>query len=88
VASIADRVVVVSAADGEPALLDAVASVIGGRPIKVANRITDSADWRDRVDILLPDSRIAARAAAIGTRAVGSLGSAIAALADVLEPPQ
>jgi hypothetical protein len=88
VRSIADRVVVVSAASGEPALLDAVAAVIGGSPLKVANRVTDPGRWAERADILLPDSRLGIRAAALGTRALGSLGSAIGTLADSLETPR
>lgn len=85
IAHSADRVVVVGAASGEPALLDAVATVIGGEPIKVANRLADPSEWAGRADFLLPDSRLGARAAAVGTRALGSLGSGIAALADALE---
>jgi hypothetical protein len=85
IAAVADRVIVVGSAAGEPALLDAVASVIGGDVIKVANRVTDPGDWPDRADALLPESRLGARAAALGTRAIGSLGSEVAALADALE---
>jgi hypothetical protein len=85
IAGIADRVIVVAAASAEPALLDAVALVIGGAPIKVVNRVVDPDGWEGRADLLLPDSRLAARAAAIGTRPLGSLGSAIARLADALE---
>jgi hypothetical protein len=82
------RIVVVAAAGGEPALLDAVAAVVGGGAIKVANRVTDPDGWADRADFLLPDSRLGARAAAVGTRALGSLGSSVAALADALELPR
>jgi hypothetical protein len=85
IASVADRIAVVAAATGEPALLDAVATVIGGDPVKVVNRVAESGDWAERADILVPDSRIAARAATIGTRPLGSLGAAVAALADALE---
>jgi hypothetical protein len=81
---IADRVAIVAAASGEPALLDAVAAVIGGDPLKVVTRIGEPGNWQRRADILVPDSRIAARAAALGTRALGSTGSGIAALADAL----
>jgi hypothetical protein len=88
IASVADRVAVVAGASGEPALLDAVAAVIGGGPVKVVNRATDASDWHQRADIVLPDSRLAARAAAIGTRPLGALGTAIAQLADALEPPR
>jgi hypothetical protein len=85
VATIAQRAVVVAAGSGEPALLDAVASVIGGDPVKVANRVTDPGEWGSRAAVLLPDSRVAARAAALGTRALGPLGTGISALADALE---
>lgn len=84
VARVADRVVVVCSAAGEPALLDAVAGVVGGGPVKVANRVVDPAEWRGRADFVLGDSRLGARAAALGARAPGSLGSAIAALAEAL----
>jgi hypothetical protein len=84
VGRIADRVAIVAAASGEPALLDAVAAVIGGDPLKVVTRIGAPGDWQRRADILVPDSRIAARAAALGARTPGSTGSRIAALADAL----
>jgi hypothetical protein len=85
IADVADRIVVVTAASGEPALLDAVATVVGGNALKVANRVTEPALWEARADVRLPESRMAARAATMGTRALGPLGSAIAALADALE---
>jgi hypothetical protein len=85
IADVADRVVVVGAGSGEPALLDAVVAVIGADALKIANRVVDAAGWGDRADFVLPDSRLAARAAALGTRALGSLGSTVAALADALE---
>jgi hypothetical protein len=86
--SVADRVVVVAPGTGEPALLDAVASVVGSGALKVANRVADPAAWEGRADIQLPDSRLAARAAAVGTRPLGALGAAITALADALEVAQ
>lgn len=79
-----DRIAVVAAASGEPALLGAVAAVIGGETVKVVTRVGDPADWQGRADILLPDSRLGARAAALGTRALGACGSGIAELADAL----
>jgi hypothetical protein len=63
----------------------AVALVLGGEPVKVANRVVDPAGWEGRADVLIPDSRIAARAAPLGTRPLGPLGAAIADLADALE---
>jgi hypothetical protein len=85
IAGVADHVVVVVAAAAEPALLDAVALVVGAPAIKVVNRVVEPDPWRGRADLLLPDARFAARAAAIGTRPLGPLGSAIGALADALE---
>jgi hypothetical protein len=95
---VADRIVVVAAASGEPALLDAVASVLigsmpsagdavgsGGWLTRVANRVIDPVDWQSRADLAIPESRIAARAAVMGTRAPGPLGAAISELADSLE---
>jgi hypothetical protein len=88
VAEMADRVVVVGGATGEPALLDAVAGVIGSGAWKVVNRVVEPDAWERRADTLVPDSRMAARAAALGTRALGPLGAAIAGLADALEAPR
>jgi hypothetical protein len=85
VAPIADRVAIVSAATGEPALLDAVVNVIGGQPVRVVTRVGDEGEWAKRADVLLPDSRIGARAAALGTRALGSMGAGIARIVDALE---
>jgi hypothetical protein len=85
IAGVADHVVVVASASAEPALLDAVALVIGTAAIKVVNRVVEPDQWRGRADLLLPDARLAARAAAIGTRPLGPLGAAIGALADALE---
>jgi hypothetical protein len=85
VARIADAVAVVAAGSSEPALPAAVALVLGGEPVKVANRVVDPAGWEGRADVLIPDSRIAARAAPLGTRPLGPLGAAIADLADALE---
>jgi hypothetical protein len=85
IATTADRIAVVTAATGEPPLLDAVAAIVGDRPVKVVNRLADPMTWAGRADLQLPDSRIAARAAAIGTRPLGSLGAAITELADALE---
>jgi hypothetical protein len=85
IAALVDRVVVVGAGSAEPALLDAVAGVVGGDAIRVANRIVDPGDWAERADFVLPDSRVGVRAAALGTRAIGSLGAGMHALADALE---
>jgi hypothetical protein len=84
-ARLADRVAVVASASSEPALAAAVALVLGTQPITIANRVIEPGAWEGRADIFVPDSRIAARAAPMGTRPLGPLGSAISALADALE---
>src|SRR4051794_10112236 len=86
----ADRLLVVAGAEAEPALLEAVASILGDNAIKIANRVgarddADAAQWKGRADALIPDARMGARAAAMGTRARGPLGTAIAEIADALE---
>ena len=80
-----DRVVVVASPAQEPPLADAVAYVLGGEPIKVLNRAGDPGPWQGRADVVIPDARIAARAAVVGARPLGALGAAIAELADRLE---
>jgi hypothetical protein len=82
----ADRVAIVASATHEPALADAVAFVIGGAPVKVVTRAVDAGRWSGRADIFIPDARMAARAALLGTRPLGALGRAIGALADALDP--
>jgi hypothetical protein len=84
-ARIADRVVVVAAAASEPALAAAVRLVLGGGVTTVVNRVVERGSWEARADIFIPESRIAARAAMLGTRALGPMGAAIADLADGLE---
>jgi hypothetical protein len=81
----ADRVAIVAAGSDEPALASAVAMVLGGEPLTVVNRVVQEAEWHGRADVFVPDSRIGARAAAMGTRPIGPLGTAIAGLADRLE---
>jgi len=80
----ADRTVVVAAAGSEPALAGAVGLVLGGDALTVVNRVVEPDAWRGRADVFIPDARVAARAALIGTRPLGPLGAAIAELADAL----
>jgi hypothetical protein len=84
-ARLADGVAVVASATAEPALLDAVANVLGGDPVKVVNRVGETGDWQARADLVVPESRLGIRASALGAKALGPLGGAIAQLADVLE---
>lgn len=81
VAGVADRTVVVGRADGEPALLAAVASILGPGVVRVVTRGDDPAD---RADFAIGESRLAGHAAALGSRAVGSVGADIVSLADAL----
>lgn len=90
----ADRVVVVGSAAGERALLEAVATIIGGQPLRVLNRWASDPDANEpggaalpRNFLTVPESRIAARAAVMGTRPLGALGVAIGALVDLLDAP-
>ena len=85
VAAVADRTLVVAGGEHEPALLDAVALVLGADAIKVANRVLVADRWEARADLILPEARIAARAAAVGSRAHGPLGAAMSTLADLVE---
>jgi hypothetical protein len=80
----ADRAVIVTSAANEPSLAAAVALVLGGDPLRIVNRATDPAEWMAQADIVVPESRIGARAAALGTRALGPLGTAMGQLADAL----
>ena len=87
VAPSADRVVVVGGGESEPALLDAVALVLGGhgaQPVKVANRVVEPDRWRGRVDLWLPDARVGARATRLGIRPPAPLRAPVAELADRL----
>jgi hypothetical protein len=84
-ASHAERAVVVVGASQEPALAAALARGVGGSPVVAVNRLREAGDWTGRADIRLPESRIAARAALVGTRPLGALGEAIVQLADALE---
>jgi hypothetical protein len=86
VAGIADRVAVVASSSDEPALMETLARMLGGAraPVRVVTRIAEPGAWEGRADVLLPDGRMAARAALSGTRPLGPLGRGIAELADAL----
>jgi hypothetical protein len=82
-AAIADLVVVVAPGDSEPALARAFADSLEGRPAMIlANRPREPERWSGRAAALLPDSRLGARIAAAGWPPGGSLGRAIAHIAD------
>jgi hypothetical protein len=86
-AAAADRVVVVASAAHEPALLEALARMLAAerQAIRVVTRVVEPAEWQDRADVLLPESRVAARAAHSGARPLGRLGHAVSELVDALE---
>jgi hypothetical protein len=83
VGALADRVIVVASGGAEPALLAAVAALVGDGAVRVVNKPGEESAV-GHADIVIPDSRLAVRAAPLGTRPLGPLGAAIAALADSL----
>src|SRR5207237_8042732 len=76
------RWVRVASAAQEPALAEAVALVLGGQAVKVVTGAGDAEAWEGRAEVVVPDARIAVRAALTGTRPLGALGAAISELAD------
>jgi hypothetical protein len=85
-ATVADRVLLVSAPSVEPALARVAAGCarrLGRDPLIVLNRA--AGDAAERSALKLPDSRMGAQLALGGRLARGDLGRAIAALADRCE---
>jgi hypothetical protein len=85
VARLADRVAVVAPAAAEPALVDAIVTVLGCNCVKAVSRIAEPGAWTGRADVLIPDARLGVRAAAVGTKAMGALGAAICELVEALD---
>lgn len=89
--SLADGVVLVAAPEAEPALARVVAdnlAAIGSAPVIVVNRgRSDLEAWTAVGDVVLPESRMAARAALAGREGRGVFGDAIAGLVDRLVNP-
>jgi hypothetical protein len=88
VASMADHTVLVASPAVEPSLAAVVAASLaqsGPEPIVVVNRADEPGRWAERPALLLPSSRIGARLATAGRPARGSLGAAMAELADACE---
>jgi hypothetical protein len=86
-ASVADRVLLVAGPRTEPALAAVVArslSRVGPEPLVVVNRAEegDETPWSGRGAAELPDSRMGAQLALAGREARGTLGCAVALLAD------
>jgi hypothetical protein len=83
-ASLADVVVLVAEAGGEPSLAELAAASLP-RAVTVANRVRDRARWAGRPALLLPDSLPGARLALAGWEPRGPLRAAIGELASLCE---
>jgi hypothetical protein len=86
--SVADHVLLVASPAVEPALAEVVAQRVAGDgpdPIVVLNRAVEAERWDGRADVVLPESRLAARRATAGREPRGAIGTLIARLADELE---
>ena len=84
-ASLADVVVLVAGGATEPALAAVVGAALvhsGPEPLLVVSRPSEDCPWQGRGDFELPDARLASRIALAGREPPGSLGAAIAQLAD------
>jgi len=99
-AALADRTVLVGGPGVEPALAAVVSASLSASPapsparagdplppVVVANRVAEAADWDDRAELVLPESRLGARLALGGREPRGELGRGIRALADRCEVP-
>lgn len=88
-AAVSDRIVLVAGPRTEPALATVVAAGIarvGPRPLVVVNRVREplGPDWDRRSPLVLPASRMGAQWALGGREPRGSLGVAVARLADAV----
>lgn len=86
--SVADHVLLVAAPEVEPALAEVVAQSMAGsapEPTVILDRALEDARWDARADVVLPESRLAARRAAAGREARGEIGLALTELAALLE---
>jgi hypothetical protein len=84
----ADVVVLVSPGSGQPAIVELVASLLRERFDKlvlVANKVGEEDRWTRRVDLCLPEARLAAALVARGRRPPGPFGVALARLAALVE---
>jgi hypothetical protein len=86
--SVADHVLLVAAPRVEPALAEVVSQRLasdGPPPTVILNRAVEADNWDGRADVVLPESRLAARRAYAGREARGPIGGIVAALAEELE---
>lgn len=89
-ADVADAVVLVAAPPVEPALAELVSASLarmGAAPLVVLTRARSGWErWDNRVDVVVPESRMAAQAALGGRLPRGEAGRAIGELADLVSP--
>lgn len=85
-APIVDRVVLVAPPSLDPRLAAAVAetvSAVADDPLLVVNRCSDHGGWLPAADLIVPESRMAARLALAGRDSRGWLGRSVHELADM-----
>lgn len=86
--ALADRALLVASPDVEPSLAGIAASALArgaARPLIVLNRCIDAGHWGDLPDVRVAEARLAARLALAGRDPLGTLASAVVALADACE---
>lgn len=86
--AVADHVVLVAGPSVEPSLASVMAANIartGPEPLVAINRADEPGRWDGRPGLFLPNSRLWARRASAGRPPGGSLGVAMAQLADACE---
>jgi hypothetical protein len=84
-AALADVVVLVAASDTEPSLAAVVGAALAGagpEPLLVLVRADADSPAREHAHVVLPDARLASRIALAGREPPGTLGNALAELAD------
>jgi hypothetical protein len=84
-AAVADHVVLVARPGVEPALAEVAATCVARcapQPLLVLNRAAAGVSWSAQAALELPESRMGAQLTLAGREPRGSLGNAIAELAD------
>jgi hypothetical protein len=84
-AALADVVVLVGSGDTEPSLAAVVGAALAGsgpEPLLVVVRADADSRAREYAHVSLPDARLASRIALAGREPPGTLGAALAELAD------
>ncbi|MEA2428434.1 MAG: hypothetical protein QOF37_2062 [Thermoleophilaceae bacterium] len=86
--AVADGALLVASPSVEPSLAGVAAGALareGVSPLLVLNRCLEAEHWGELPDIRVGESRLAARLALAGRDPLGSLASAVAAMADAFE---